>query len=211
MAAWECGAEAVLFDCDGVLVDSRADAERAWSEWAAVLGLPVERVLEGLHGRRTEDTVRLHVPERRHDEAMALIEGLELRGAATTREIPGAAQLVARTVGRSAVVTSASPALLDARLLAAGIPPFAVTITAHDVLRGKPAPEPYLSAADRLGVDASRCVVIEDSPVGITAARAARVAAVIGIGAHAAGADIGVPDLTDVLWRDDVITIRSTT
>lgn len=208
---WERQASAVLFDCDGVLVDSREQAEDAWSRWASEFGLPTTRVLEGLHGRRTEDTVRLHIPERRHDEAMALIEGIELRGAATTRAIPGAAQLVSRVGERAAVVTSASPDLLAARLQAAGIPPFEVTVTGHDVLRGKPAPEPYLAAIDRLGVRAASCVAIEDSPAGIRSARAAGVGAVIGVGEDARGADIRVPDLTTIEWLGRSIVVTSIT
>ncbi|MFI9510229.1 HAD-IA family hydrolase [Nocardia sp. NPDC052566] len=189
---------ALLFDCDGVVVDSTDSGEQAWRQWATEYGLDPEQVLVGIHGRRSADTVRLFLPEEAHAEGLARIETIEIAGAVGTSPIPGALELLNRLADNWAIVTSASPALLTARLTAAGLPLPPVTITAADVTAGKPAPDGYLLAAHKLSTPITDCVVLEDSTTGIAAGLAAAPHRVIGVGAHALTTDapVVIRDLT---------------
>jgi sugar-phosphatase len=104
---------------------------------------------------------------------------LEIADAATVRPYSGAVELLAAIpYDRRAVVTSSTRALADARARAAGLPRFSVVITADDVTNGKPDPEGLLAAARLLGASPNRCVVVEDSPAGLEAARRAGMARV---------------------------------
>lgn len=205
----EIPCRALLFDCDGVLVDSRADGERAWRQWAREYGLDEQAVLGSIHGRPSRDTVRAHLRPPHDTGALERIDAIELADAVHTRAIPGAAELIRTALPHSAIVTSASPALLAARLTAAGVPRPDVVVTGSDVTRGKPDPEPFLLAAARLGIPISQCVVVEDSAAGIAAGRAARAAAVLGVGAEAAryGADMVVDDLRGIGWTDGTVRL----
>jgi len=199
----------VLFDCDGVLVDSTASGEAAWTEWARRYALDPVRVLDGVHGRRSLDTVRLFLPADRVDEALRTVEAIEIESATNTTGIPGAAELLTQLPANWCVVTSASPALARTRLQAAGLPYPAVLISAEDVADGKPAPDGYLEGARRLGLPISACVVFEDSRNGVLAGRAAGAARVIGVGEHALSteAELVVRDLTGVRWSDGALEI----
>jgi sugar-phosphatase len=198
--------EVILFDCDGVLVDSRELGERAWIAWATAHELDPAVVLDGIHGRRSVDTVARFVAPEAVADAVAELDALELAGAAETTAIPGAAELLpALPRDRWAVVTSAPPALARARLGAARLPLPAVLITGADVSAGKPAPDGYLAAAAALGVAASAAIVVEDTPAGIAAARAAGVRTVVGVGPDAGAADVGVDDLSGLVWRDGAL------
>lgn len=201
--------QGVLFDCDGVLVDSTASGEAAWTEWAQHYTLDSAQVLDGVHGRRSADTVRLFLPTARIDEGLATIEAIETESAKDTEGIPGAAQLLAQLPANWAVVTSGSLALASIRLTAARLPWPPVLITAKDVTNGKPAPDGYLEAARRLGVSISQCVVLEDSDNGVRAGYAAGAGRVIGVGERALGteAEIVVRDLTGVRWKDDSLGV----
>lgn len=193
----------VLFDCDGVLVDSLASVSAAWTRWAVDLGLEPAEVNSLVHGRRSEDTVALLVPEAQRADQLALIDRYEIEDAASVRAIAGAAALLASLPGdRWAVVTSGHAELARARLQAAGLPCPDALVAADDVARGKPDPEGYRQAAERLGIKAREAVVIEDMPVGIRAARAAGAGAVVGVGEHteSAGPDLVVPDLRSLRW-----------
>jgi mannitol-1-/sugar-/sorbitol-6-phosphatase len=183
---------AVLFDCDGVLVDSTGIAERAWHRWALEYGLDPDAVLEGVHGRRSAETVALFLPPDRREAAYARIEAIEIVDAKQTRPVPGAPELLNAFPPAWAVVTSASRPLLAARLQAAGVPQPAVAITADDVQAGKPDPEGYRHAAALLGHATGECVVFEDSPTGIRAGHASGAAAVIGVGTGALATDAAV-------------------
>ncbi|WP_439657285.1 HAD-IA family hydrolase [Lentzea sp. HUAS TT2] len=191
-----------LFDMDGVLVDSTVAAERAWTQWAHEFGVDPDQVLRGMHGRRSADTVRLHVPAVVHAHALRRIDAIEIADAESTDPIPGARELLESLPGNWAVVTSASPGLLSARLAAAGMPAPAVVISSEDVTQGKPSPEGYLRAAARLGLPIGECVVFEDSVNGVAAGLAAEPAAVIGVGVSAlhTPAPVVVPDLRSVRW-----------
>ena len=179
---------AVLFDMDGTLLSSIVAAERVWSAWARRHGLDVDAFLPTIHGRRSVETVRsLNLPGVDAEAEAAAITAAEIEDVDGTEAIAGAAALVASLPGeRWAVVTSAPRALARARLGAAGLPEPPLMVTAEDVVRGKPAPDCFLLAAERLGVPAADCLVFEDAPAGIAAAEAARATVVV-IGATHAG------------------------
>ena len=201
--------DAVLFDCDGVLVDSRATAERAWTEWARYFDLDPAEVFRGLHGRRSQDTVQRHLPPSEWTSALELIERIELRTAADTKPIPGALALFTELVERCAVVTSATRTLARERLRAAGFPRPPILIAGPDVQRGKPAPSGYVLAAERVSVDINRCAVVEDSPAGVAAARAAGASGVAIVGGRVAAtlADLSVSDLRGLSWTGGALTL----
>ena len=192
----------LLFDCDGVLVDSHAVVEHAWTLFAREFGIDAEALLEDIHGRPASATVDRWVEPDRRPHAQAWIDDLELELAAEVREVPGARVLLeSLDRDRWVVATSGGLELTLRKLRAAGLPEPPGLVTAEDVHRGKPDPEPYLRAADLLGRPASECVVLEDAVAGIRAARAAGVAVVVGVGraAEQSGlADVVVADLTEV-------------
>ncbi len=164
---------AILFDLDGVLVDSTHSVTRQWRIWANENNLDSARLLEIAHGRRTIEVVQLLTPHLATADEVAKIEQREAADTEGVRVMPGAAELVASIPnGRWGVVTSGTRHLATSRLGLANIPIPVVLISADDVVEGKPNPEPYLKGAQRLGVDPSECVVIEDAPAGILAAHA---------------------------------------
>lgn len=177
----ELTCSAVLFDLDGVLVDSRAVVERTWRGWCERRGFDAAKVLEAAHGRRTVDTLRLVAPDLDHAAELRWLEEAELADREGIVAIPGAPELAASLPrDRWAVVTSAGRELAHRRLKWVGLPIPSCLVPAEAVSRGKPSPEGYLSAATELRVPPADCVVIEDSPAGVRAARAARMT-VIGL------------------------------
>ena len=173
---------AVLFDMDGLLVDSeplwfeveRAVMARLGGEWGdadqeALIGGSLDRTVSWLLAKAA-------VPASRDDVARWLVaEMAALIGARGLPLQPGAGPLLAGLDAAGvpyALVTASSRAIMEAALTVTGLS-FGVTVCGEDVRRGKPDPEPYMLAADRLGVPAAGCVVLEDSPTGIAAARAA--------------------------------------
>ena len=145
-------AEGLLFDSDGVLVDSDSSVEEAWSAWARHWDLDPDEVVAQVHGTPSRRTVARLIAEPHREEALAMVDRLELERADGVRALPGAVELLASLVpGTWSVVTSGTGPLARARLLAAGIPLPEVLVTADDVTHGKPDPEPYRTAAGRLG------------------------------------------------------------
>jgi mannitol-1-/sugar-/sorbitol-6-phosphatase len=170
----EFNCKAILFDLDGVLVDSAACIQRHWRQWAGKRGLDVEGILCVCQGRRTEDTIRLVAPHLRAEEEAAQFARNEAIDTEGVLEIEGAARLLRSLPGGTwAVVTSGPARSSVARLTRAGLPVPSVIVTAEDVRRGKPDPEPYQVAAARLAVVPRECVVVEDAPAGIQAGHAA--------------------------------------
>ena len=177
--AFDC--DAVLFDMDGTIVDSRAIVERTWIGWATEHGIPVETVLAQAHGRRTLETMQILAPHLATEAEAARLDAQEAEVDGGETAIPGALDLLsALPASRWAVVTSAGRALAMRRIEGVGLPVPRVVVGADDVRVGKPSPEGYLQAAERLGVPASRCIVIEDTPAGAEAGRSAG-ARVIGL------------------------------
>jgi sugar-phosphatase len=166
---------AFLFDMDGTLLSSIAAAERVWGAWAERHGLDVEEFLPTIHGVRAEDTIRRqNIAGIDVDAEVRWVERAEIDDVEGVHPIDGIVDFLnALPEDKWAIVTSATLELASKRLAAAGIHPPKTFITAEDVTRGKPAPDPFLVAAERLGVKASDCLVFEDAPAGIAAAEAA--------------------------------------
>jgi mannitol-1-/sugar-/sorbitol-6-phosphatase len=165
--------DAVLFDLDGTLVDSTASVVRSWRRFAEHYGVSAEALHEN-HGQPARTLIAKLLPDGLAAEGLARITDLEVTDAVDLPPVRGArAFFDAVPPGRRAIVTSGTRVLATARLAAAGFTPPEVFVTADDVTRGKPDPEPFLTAAARLGVDPARCLVVEDAAAGIAAARAA--------------------------------------
>ena len=166
--------KAILFDMDGTLVDSTHCVEAIWSRWADRHNLDVSRILSVSHGRRTVDTLQEVAPHLDIAREALELDAEELEYREGIKAIHGAAALLdSLPEDRWAVVTSAGRALAEVRLRCAGLPIPAVLVSADDVSEGKPSPAGYLMAAGTLGAAPDRCLVIEDTPAGILAARAA--------------------------------------
>jgi sugar-phosphatase len=166
--------KAILFDLDGVLVDSAECVERTWRDWATHHSLDPQRVIALAHGRRTIETVQLVAPELSAEAELASLAASEATTSEGVYEIAGAREfLELLPAGTWGVVTSGIRAVAEFRLRHARLPTPAVMICADEIARGKPDPEGYLNAAARLGRSPTDCIVIEDAPAGIEAAHAA--------------------------------------
>jgi len=165
--------DAVIFDLDGTLIDSTPAVLRSWATWREEHGITAEQVA-GQHGVPSAGVVRAVLPAHRHAAATARINELELADTSDIAVLPGAAEALGDLAGaKNAIATSCTLALAQTRIAAAELTPPSVLVTADDVEHGKPAPDPYLEAAGRLGVDPGRCLVVEDAPKGLESARAA--------------------------------------
>ena len=195
----------VLFDLDGVLVDSTPAVARCWTKWALRHGFVPDEVVRRAHGRPSIATMRellpdLSAPE--HQAANREMEQWEIEDLDGVVPLPGALQLLqVLPAERWAIVTSCTRPLAQVRIRAAGLPMPLHLVTAADVQRGKPDPEPYIKGAMSLGLASPDCVVVEDAPAGIRAGKASR-ASVIAVRTtasdaelSAAGADWIVKDL----------------
>src|SRR6266481_9946129 len=164
----------VLFDLDGVLVDSTPAVARVWAWWAREHGFDPEEVVKKAHGRPSITTIRELLPDADHAAEDREVERREISDVEGVIPLPGAKELLqALPLERWAIVTSCTRALAHVRIAAAGLPKPNHLVTSTDVKHGKPDPEPYLKGAQILGVPASECLVIEDAPAGIRAGKAA--------------------------------------
>jgi len=164
----------VLFDMDGVLVDSTPAVERAWAAWAATRGLDPTEIVKRAHGRPSISTIRELLPHADHSAEDRVVERLEIEDIDGVIALPGAKELLAALPQQKiAVVTSATRPLAGVRLRAAGIPIPPALVTASDCKHGKPDPEPYLKGAASVAAPPSDCIVIEDAPAGIRAGKSA--------------------------------------
>jgi len=180
------GFDAFLFDMDGTILSSIAAAERVWTKWGRRHGVDLGALLPNIHGVRVEETIRRFAPPGTDIAAEAdAVTRAEMEDVDGIEPILGAAALLASLpAGRWAVVTSAPRRLAERRLEASGLPRPPLTITAEDVVHGKPAPDCFLLAAERLGFAAKDCLVFEDAPAGIAAAESAGAAVVVITATH---------------------------
>ncbi len=200
--------DALLFDLDGVLIDSERTYERHWQRWADRKNVPFEHIAAVHHGRPAIRTIAIVAPhldaERESRQFNAdLVADMNMDG---LRAYDGAAPLLHRLpVDRWAIATSSPRAFAVSRLRHLGLSMPKVLVTLDDVVNGKPAPDPYLQAAEGIGMAPSRCIVIEDAPAGIEAAKAAgaRVIAIASTNPPEAlqAADAIVPRLVDLEIR----------
>jgi len=166
--------QAVLFDLDGVLVDSTPCVTRVWTAWALQYRLDPDYVVHVAHGQKAIETLRKVAPQLDAVSEMAKVEQMELDDTDGLRVLPGARELLAALPAeRYTIVTSGTRRLATKRLQVVGLPVPPNMVTADDVARGKPDPEPYLAGAAAVGIAAGECLVFEDAPSGIRSAKAA--------------------------------------
>jgi mannitol-1-/sugar-/sorbitol-6-phosphatase len=165
--------DAVLFDLDGTLVDSTASVLRSWRRFSHEFGIHPDAVAEN-HGRPARALLDMVLPAERVEDGLARVTEIEIEDAVALPRTPGAWEFFESVPEACrAIVTSGASVLAEARLRAAGIPVPAVMVTADDIRRGKPDPEPYLLGAERLGVAPERCLVVEDAVAGVRSGLAA--------------------------------------
>ena len=164
----------VLFDLDGVLVDSTPAVARVWTKWALKHGFVPDKVVSRAHGRPSITTIRELLPHADHVAENREVERGEIEDTEGVIPLPGALELLqALPQDRWAIATSCTRALAEVRIRAAGLPFPQHLVTSTDVQRGKPDPEPYIKAATILGLEPADCIVMEDAPAGIRAGKAA--------------------------------------
>ena len=160
---------------DGVLINSTPAVARVWGRWARQHGFEPAAVIAKAHGRPSLMTVQEYLPDADHELENRVVERMEIEDLDGIVPLPGAAELLTSLPpDRWTIVTSATRALADVRLHAAGLPAPKSMITATDIRHGKPHPEPYLKAAAKLGFVGEDCIVVEDAISGIRAGKAAR-------------------------------------
>lgn len=201
--------EAVIFDLDNTLVYSMDTIDRSWRQFAVEYGKTEEQFpLHDWHGIPARAIMPLLAPDEtaeKHEEMFHRIREIEIADAVSVTALPGALETLAALDGIPwAIATSGTHDLATARMAGAGIPMPEVLVTADDVENGKPAPDCFLLAAQRLGVDPTNTIVAEDAVAGITAATAAgcaSVAVLTSTPAERLQADLVVPDLSHIDWR----------
>jgi mannitol-1-/sugar-/sorbitol-6-phosphatase len=167
-------ARALLFDLDGVLIDSTPAVTRVWAQWAVEHGFEPEKTVREAHGRPSIETIRELLPDADHETLNAELEAQEIADLDGVVPLPGAVELLTSLPSeRWAIVTSCTRDLARVRIQAGGLPVPPTIITSNDITNGKPHPEPYLTGARALGFDAADCIAFEDVPAGIRSARVA--------------------------------------
>ncbi len=167
-------AKAMLFDMDGVLINSIPAVERVWSRWATERGFDACEVVRRAHGRPSITTLRELLPDADHHAENRIIEQAEMDDLEDVVPLPGARELLAALPKNAwAIVTSCTRPLAEVRLRAAGLPTPELFITSNDITHGKPHPEPYLKGAKGLGFAPEDCIVVEDAPAGVESGKRA--------------------------------------
>lgn len=208
---------ALLFDLDGVLINSTPAVARVWRRWATERGFDPEEVVARAHGRPSITTVREYLPDANHELENREVERREIDDLEGVVPLPGALDLLSRVPrDRWTIVTSCTRPLAEVRIKAAGLPLPEKLITSNDITHGKPHPEPFLKGASVLGFPPQDCIVLEDVPAGVHAGKAAgaRVLAftttVLASELRAAGADWTLRSCADVQMLDacDSLTLN---
>jgi mannitol-1-/sugar-/sorbitol-6-phosphatase len=165
---------ALLFDLDGVLINSTPAVARVWHRWAVEHGFDPEEVVPRAHGRPSLTTVREYLPHADHEAENREVERREIEDLEGVVPLPGALDLLASLPpDRWTIVTSCTRKLAEVRIKAAGLPIPKRFVSANEITNGKPHPEPYLKGAALLGFAPAECVVLEDVPAGVKAAKSA--------------------------------------
>jgi mannitol-1-/sugar-/sorbitol-6-phosphatase len=164
----------ILFDLDGVLVDSTPAVARCWARWAVQYGFNADEVVRQAHGRPSIVTLRELMPDGDYEEENRKMEEWEIADTDGVVPLPGVIGILrALPPDQWTIVTSCTPPLAEVRIRVAGLPRPQKIVTSGDVKRFKPDPDPYLKGAELLGLQPADCVVVEDAPAGIRAGRAA--------------------------------------
>jgi sugar-phosphatase len=194
---------AIISDLDGVLVWSMPATARAWAAWGRRHGFDGAAIQAANHGRPARAVIADHVAPEHVEADTEFLNAAELSDTRDVVALPGAHGVLALPV--VAIATSCVAPLARARIAAAGLRAPEVLVTADQVSRGKPAPDPYLLAAERLGVDPADCVVLEDAPAGVAAGKAAGMAVWAVTNTHApadlSAADVIADSLPELLRR----------
>ena len=164
--------DAIIFDMDGVIVDTRAIVEKVWFEWAVENKISWEDVKNNIHGKRTVEIIRQFTPELNEESTVKIIEDRQAEDIDNICVGKGARKCLNTIKGcKWAIVTSntRTAALNKLENVQFNVPE--VLITGDDVKNGKPSPDGYLMAASRLGVKPEKCIVVEDSPAGVKAGK----------------------------------------
>jgi sugar-phosphatase len=165
---------ALLFDMDGVLINSTPAVARVWRGWAIEHSFDPVEVVTRAHGRPSLTTIREYLPHADHAAENREVERREIADLEGVVPLPGALQLLAGLPSdRWTIVTSCTRPLAEVRIQAAGLPLPKKLITSNDITLGKPHPEPYLKGASVLGFSPTECIVLEDVPAGVRAGKAA--------------------------------------
>ena len=166
---------ALLFDLDGVLINSTPAVARVWKQWATEHGFNPEEVVARAHGRPSLTTVREYLPDADHEKENREVERREIEDLDGVVPLPGALALLASLPEyRWTIVTSCTRPLAEVRIKAAGLPVPKKLITSSDIARGKPDPEPYIKGARLLGYPTEKCIVFEDVPAGVRSGKSAK-------------------------------------
>ncbi len=170
----EIRCSALLFDMDGVLINSTPVAARVWARWASAHGFDPDMVVEMAHGRPSRQTIRDLLPNSDVDAEDKKVERMEMDDVEGVVLLPGTRELLdSLPPDRWTIATSCTRPLAEVRLRAAGLPVPAKIVTSSEVKIGKPDPEPYVKAAAKLGYAASECIVVEDVKAGVKSGKAA--------------------------------------
>ena len=195
----------VLFDLDGVLVDSTPAVARCWARWSQLHGFNAEDVVRRAHGRPSMVTLRELLPNADHQAEDRQMERWEIEDTDGVIPLPGVLNLLqALPADRWAIVTSCTRPLAEVRIRVAGLPWPKHLVTSGDVQRFKPDPDPYLKGAELLKLAPADCLVVEDAPAGVRSGKASG-ASVLALRTtevdpllSAAGADWIINDLASV-------------
>jgi mannitol-1-/sugar-/sorbitol-6-phosphatase len=195
----------ILFDLDGVLVDSTPAVARTWAKWALLHGFVADEVTRRANGRPSITTLRELLPNADLEAENRQMERWEIEDTDGVIPLPGVINLLkALPADRWAIVTSCTRPLAEVRIRVAGLPRPKHLVTSDDVQRFKPDPDPYLKGAELLKLAPADCLVVEDAPAGIRSGKASG-ASVLALRTtevdpllSAAGADWIVNDLASV-------------
>jgi sugar-phosphatase len=207
---------AVIFDLDGVLIDSDAAIEQRWRQWAEQRDIPFEDVKSIYHGRPMVEVIQEVAPDLDAKAEIDRMRDVMTAAPEHVRAFDGVKGILDNLPPeRWAIATSARRRTATNRLDHVGLPTPNVFITADDVTRGKPAPDAYQLAAERLQVDPSDCIVFEDAASGVEAARRAGTR-VVGVATSTdadvlSDADAVVSSLSEVdvhLTKHGTLTVR---